>query len=750
MIEVLYRLPKTSISKKEMIDECRAQYADNSVQLRMIDEFYNKYNENLSIDWYTKDCFLYRLLNKAFRTENIDIIFNYHYFLSDLTKELTKLYVNQYGDKTGTLTVYRGQHIHIDELQKLQNSIGRLMSINTFFSTTTSSSVAADFSGNGEYRYQGFESIIFQIEIDLSIQRRPFAKIGQFSSNKDENEILFAIGSIFRIESVELYLDNIWLIVLTLTNEVKKEIEDLLEYFTKHIGTQPSLLELGVLLSKTGDFERAENHYDLGVLHNNLGEIYRQQGYFDIAMQYYKLAIDELVESFGFLHLWFAIVHSNIATTYNARRQFDQSLIHFRCALFIMKRCRIEYEEELFSTIYHGMATTFVQKGQLKTALEFYDKTSKIELNILPSNHPSIAMTFNNIGQLYFEMKDYSKALENFLKAFPIMLSTLPNNHPQLAQLYANIGSAYSKQNEISKSIKYLLEAEQIIDRSTLTSDHQLREDIYRTLGIVSRDNKMIDLSIRMHYRLIDILKAQIPSDQYKIADCTCSLGYVLFNQGDHQQSFECYQLALDIIQQLPRTEKNKYLYNDIINSLLHTKHVDIAIEHYTRLLDEEMNAQSLFAGKLHNNLGTAYDLIDNNHLAIKHYREALNCYLNKSEIFAKEIAVIHHNIAIILDNLGDYEDARSNLHKALDILDNTDHQFHSRCHYILGKINEKTNDLNCARIHFDHAIELSMQENHPNHTMIKTYTFCLQQVMKKIENNTSTNLEPIQKSNED
>jgi tetratricopeptide (TPR) repeat protein len=433
---------------------------------------------------------------------------------------------------------------------------------------------------------------------------------------------------------------------------------------------------------------------------------------------------------------------------FDAHHQFDEALVSYQCALSIMEYHGNNYEE-LCSTIYHGMATIYQQKGQPETALEFYEKALKIEMNILPSNHPSIAITFDNIGQLYFEMKDYSKALENFLKAFPIMLSTLPSNHPQLALLYANIGLAYEEQNETSKAIEYLLEAEQILDRSTLTSDHSLREGIYRTLAIVSRDNKMIDLSIRMHQKLIDVCKAQTPSNQYEIANWTSSLGDLFFYQGNHQQSFECHQLALNIIQQLPRTEKNKHLYSNIINSLRLTKHTDIAIEHYTRLLDEETNTQSIFAGELHNNLGAAYDLIDNSKLAIKHYREALSCYLNESETFSKEIAIIYCNIAIILHYSDEYENARSNLYKALDMLNKNEYYLHSRCHYTLGLIAEKTNDLNCARTHFDYAIELAMQEKYPNHNMINKYTFWLKKVINKIENNSSTNLETMRNSNE-
>ncbi|CAF4019328.1 unnamed protein product, partial [Rotaria sp. Silwood1] len=142
--------------------------------------------------------------------------------------QLTTLYQDQFGEKIGKLTVYRGQPMNAQELEKLKTHI-----------------VAVDFSGNDELQSMGIESVIFEIDVDLTVQRCPFARINKFSDHQDENEILFAIRSIFHIEQVELFTDDIWLVQLILTNEVKKEIEDFLAYFTQHIGNQPSILELG-------------------------------------------------------------------------------------------------------------------------------------------------------------------------------------------------------------------------------------------------------------------------------------------------------------------------------------------------------------------------------------------------------------------------------------------------------------------------------------------------------------------------
>ncbi|CAF1591949.1 unnamed protein product [Didymodactylos carnosus] len=45
-------------------------------------------------------------------------------------------------------------------------------------------------------------------------------------------------------------------------------------------------------------------------------------------------------------------------------------------------------------------------------ALENYEKTLEIQLKALPSNHPSLATTYNNIGSALKAKGEYDKALE--------------------------------------------------------------------------------------------------------------------------------------------------------------------------------------------------------------------------------------------------------------------------------------------------------------------------------------------------
>ena len=74
--------------KNELVSFCKQYYKTNHVQLMIIKEFEKDYSSERSLWWYTRHSFLSRLLNKALRTENIDIIFKFRFFIKELYRQL--------------------------------------------------------------------------------------------------------------------------------------------------------------------------------------------------------------------------------------------------------------------------------------------------------------------------------------------------------------------------------------------------------------------------------------------------------------------------------------------------------------------------------------------------------------------------------------------------------------------------------------------------------------------------------------
>ncbi|CAF3024043.1 unnamed protein product [Rotaria sp. Silwood2] len=80
LVKVLVNIEHPAEAKSDLLEICRTQYKNNRHVNEKIDEFEQTYTREEAVLWYTKDSFLYRLLNKALRTENIDIIYKFRFF----------------------------------------------------------------------------------------------------------------------------------------------------------------------------------------------------------------------------------------------------------------------------------------------------------------------------------------------------------------------------------------------------------------------------------------------------------------------------------------------------------------------------------------------------------------------------------------------------------------------------------------------------------------------------------------------
>ncbi|CAF4289814.1 unnamed protein product, partial [Rotaria sordida] len=182
-------------------------------------------------------------------------------------KHLQKLYSEQYPDKLPQ-TVYRGQCMANLEFNSVKDNVGRLMSINTFFSTTVDFDVAEMFSGCGTDPDPNILSVLFEIEIGIihSTIKRPFASISALSKFPEESEIVFSVGSIFCIEYVQdertIKEKGYWYVKLKLIED-DNDISELRNELENEYCEESDLCSLGQALTTMGDYERAERFYHM-------------------------------------------------------------------------------------------------------------------------------------------------------------------------------------------------------------------------------------------------------------------------------------------------------------------------------------------------------------------------------------------------------------------------------------------------------------------------------------------------------
>jgi hypothetical protein len=253
LVDVIRELPQSLKDKEEMVEFCRSYFHDNVVEQRNIDEFLGKYQPKEAVQWYTKPGFLFQLLNRAFRTQNIDNIFKVRYFLQGLYKQLMNEYTEQ-RSWMDSIKVYRGQIMYKDDFDTILKSsvAGSLIAFKSFLSTTLDEDTARIFAGSGSNISDEEKRILFTITLDFVNSKNPLVSITHLSHVKAENEILVAMGSVFKIDQiVEDKQDGLWHVNLTLNNEVNDKLSSMINYLKQEMGEQPTLMTLGCFLGES-------------------------------------------------------------------------------------------------------------------------------------------------------------------------------------------------------------------------------------------------------------------------------------------------------------------------------------------------------------------------------------------------------------------------------------------------------------------------------------------------------------------
>ena len=466
------------VDKKAIVNFCRAHYADNSSELKIVEEFDRDYRPDKAIWWYTRECFTYQMLNRALRLLESDIIIDMGFFIHDLHQQLKELHQQQLADYHGPpLTLYRGQALSVEIFSKLQKSRGGLLAFNSFLSTSKSRLVSLDFARQCSSR-DDTVGILFVMTVDPTLRSAVFADINKHSYYEKENEVLFSMHTVFRVEDV-VRLDNEQRLLearLTLTNEDDVELTRLTDRIEEDIGGGTGWNKLARVLLNVGQLNKAEEIYlilleqqpnesDRAFYYHQLGLTKSRQGAYKDAVSYYNkaLAIQEKILPAN--HPVLATSYNNIGGVYSNIGEYSEALSYLNKALAIQEKT-LPVNHPDFASSYNNIGLVHSSMGEYAQALSYLNKALAMREKTLPVNHPSLATSYNNIGGVYWSMGEYSQALSYYNKALAIREKTLPANHPSLATSYNNIGVTYYHLEEYSKARTYVEKTLSIRERS--------------------------------------------------------------------------------------------------------------------------------------------------------------------------------------------------------------------------------------------------------------------------------------------
>ena len=311
LLKVLRDMPHGDEEKKELVDKCGTFYRNDPVVMQKIEEFKKYYSANQALKWYTKDSFLYKILNKAFRTDDIDWIYSLRFFIIDLCSQLDVEKVKI--KNSGVVTLYRGQRLPRSQLTTLQKMVGQLIAMKGFLSTSRNKNVALRFATGtviATRTKQDHSPVLFEIRADPS-GSIVFADIQAHSEFRDEKEVLFGPNTTFIVDSVnEDQINN----VTTVQMSASDKGEDLFQsymaaqaderekykpliYFGRILFNQLHNMHQAKLYFKrilNGSLVKSSFVYDDDIvqIYIQLGDIDSKQGNCKEAKQYYQKAME--------------------------------------------------------------------------------------------------------------------------------------------------------------------------------------------------------------------------------------------------------------------------------------------------------------------------------------------------------------------------------------------------------------------------------------------------------------------------
>ena len=125
-----------------------------------------------------------------------------------------------------------------------------------------------------------------------------FAYVAPFSQHSEEEEVIFNIGSAFRIDKVTFdETTNIWQVEATATNEGSRAVSEYMELIKDELNETSEKVVFGTLLMDMGKYVTAQHHFqnliehcgknhpDLAAFHYNLGLTFSFQRDLDLAEQ---------------------------------------------------------------------------------------------------------------------------------------------------------------------------------------------------------------------------------------------------------------------------------------------------------------------------------------------------------------------------------------------------------------------------------------------------------------------------------
>ncbi|CAF4799910.1 unnamed protein product [Rotaria socialis] len=594
---------------EDMLKECRATYDGNAKELEKIDEFVKTYESMKAISWYTKDSFLYRQLNAAFRRANILTIWKFRFIIQDIYRQLEILHTEQSKNAKAIshniYRLYRGQRMTLNEFKQIKDGVGHLMAINSFLSTTKYRNLAEIWAGDGEDR-QKLESVIFEIIIDesefgdISVV---FADITAESIFEEEREVLLAMGATLRIESVEPE-GNAWKICFRACPFEDRIYRELKTRFPKCnesliFNENMSRLMIGQALLSMGEIEKAQqitqqmdrfqdpiaNCMDT-ILKSSI-ELQKPESDSTESNERIRLweNLSKMKESFKAVKPLTGF-HDNF---YPNRLQIAEKMVDFSMKMVLTSHSNIStflrfvmpyLKNPWHNNILRGIAWTAAQENDNDTAIQCLQEA------LLRSCDDDLRATVcMQLALIYIKQENWRAVLETCEKSFN--LPKVSEKSPMLLSAHDISASLYQQFKDNCNALVHYKRAVELRCQHHSSHDPKVSADKMR-IALIFLELKDMDAAFKIFGEVIELDHSKDTRVAYE------RMGLIYLLRGDCDMAHYCCTQSLEMAQREVSPDIDLIIKNHLHFAMIEYmwKHFDEADAHMNEAIAMSTNCQ--------------------------------------------------------------------------------------------------------------------------------------------------------------
>jgi len=461
--EILLDQEDLNNAKQELIDFARKEYENNPEQLKFIDNFEENYDKENILQFFHRNQFIYKMLNKSFRIPDVDILYKLRLFIQNLHQ-----FIVSSSTKPSNKRIYRQQLLTNDQLETLKkcNEQSLICFSHFFLASSQRPSASTD------------DEVLFEIDLSSS---------NEFTTWNQQ--ILVSFGLVTRFIQLDKDQHGQTVVRLKAIHHDDQQLDKLVQPIRKETRAPYPSLRLVKLFIELEQFSQA----------TYLGEF--------LLMNSIDPRKDQL--------LGLARIYHSLGTTLYEKEEYDQALDVIRKSHELYLRFLPEDAPQLSPT-WNNMGSIYLRQGKTELALEHHEKALAIQLKSPSPDLPSIISYSNNIGGVYLKLEKYDEALVHFKRALQIEEQTLRENHPELAGTYHRIGGVYFRQNNYEKALEFYDKTLQI-ELASLSETHPTVAVTYHNRGTALEGLGKLEEAVQSAEKAVERLLKTLPKEHPQV-----------------------------------------------------------------------------------------------------------------------------------------------------------------------------------------------------------------------------------------